>query len=215
MEQYMSYRSIAILRGHTVQLTVSLAEQCWAIGMDLVEVPVQGALGWEALKAVAACANGRAFGAGTVLSPEDVARAVSLGASVIISPGIDADVVRATQDAGALPLPGVMTPTDLSLAAKLGLTVGKLFPADVVGTSWIKALKGPFPSMDIIAVGGVNATNASSWIAAGASGVAFGSSITELLALGNASKRISDLHGQIAAQTSSKTYEGTDWASVK
>ncbi|RAM36740.1 bifunctional 4-hydroxy-2-oxoglutarate aldolase/2-dehydro-3-deoxy-phosphogluconate aldolase [Arthrobacter globiformis] len=204
----MSYRSIAILRGHSAERTADIAEQCWAIGMDLVEVPVQGALGWDALEAVANCANGRAFGAGTVLSPEGVTRAVGLGASVIISPGIDAEVVRATQDRGALPLPGVMTPTDLSLAAKLGLTVGKLFPADVVGTSWIKALKGPFPSMAVVAVGGVNATNAASWIAAGASGVAFGSSITELLGLSNAENRIRDLHEQIASRTSNTTYEG-------
>lgn len=203
----MSHRTIAILRGHSPQLTANIAEQCWAIGMDLVEVPVQGAIGWEALKAVADCADGRAFGAGTVLATGDVTRAVSLGASVIISPGVDAEVVLATQAAGALPLPGVMTPTDLALAAKLGLTGAKLFPADVVGLGWIKALKGPFPSMDIVAVGGVNANNAANWIASGASGVAFGSSITALLGMGNAAKRISDLHELIAAQNSSNTYE--------
>lgn len=195
----MNHRTIAILRGYGADRTAEIAEQCWAIGMDLVEVPVQGARGWESLAAVSKIANGRTFGAGTVLTTEDVDRAVAMGASVMISPGLDADVVLATQAAGAFPFPGVMTPTDVALAVKLGLTVGKLFPADVIGFGWIKALKGPFPGVDFVAVGGVTAANAADWIAAGASGVAFGSSVIELLESDEPELLIAELHRLIAS----------------
>ena len=196
----MRHRTIAILRGYDANVTAKMADQCWNIGMDLVEVPVQDASGWESLEAVSQIASGRAFGAGTILSTGDVARAVEMGASVMISPGLDADVVRAAKASGAFSLPGVMTPTDVALAVKLGLTVGKFFPADVVGFNWIKALKGPFPGMEFVAVGGVTASNALDWIAAGACGVAFGGSISELLESDEPELLIGELHRLIASR---------------
>jgi 2-dehydro-3-deoxyphosphogluconate aldolase/(4S)-4-hydroxy-2-oxoglutarate aldolase len=79
-------RTTAILRAMEAQRAADIAQQCWAIGMDLVEVPVQGDAGWAALESVARCSAGRAFGAGTVLAPDDVRRAIDVGASVIIRP---------------------------------------------------------------------------------------------------------------------------------
>lgn len=187
-------RTVAILRGHDPQQSANLAEQCWGIGMDLVEVPVQGERGWAALAAVAQRAAGRLFGAGTVLSPEDTRRAVHLGAGVIISPGVDGDVLDATVRLRAVPLPGVMTPTDVSVAARHGVRTCKLFPATLVGPAWLKALRGPFPAMRFLAVGGVDLTNAAEFLTAGAAGIAFGSSITQLLALPDPAGAVAELH---------------------
>jgi Entner-Doudoroff aldolase len=155
---------------------------------------VQGAAGWAALESVASRAAGRAVGAGTVLTPADARRAVAVGAAVIISPGIHAEVVEAAADAGALPLPGVMTPTDVGTATALGLSVCKLFPASVVAQGWLGALRGPFPAMDFIAVGGVDLGNAADFLHAGACGVAFGSSINALLAHEDPAGVVASLH---------------------
>jgi Entner-Doudoroff aldolase len=190
----MKLRTIAILRAYEPQRAGDLAEQCWAIGMDLVEVPVQGSLGWAALEAVAERARGRAFGAGTVLSADDAHRAAQVGAAVIISPDIKAEVVEAAQRANTLPLPGVLTPTDVGEAARLGLNTCKLFPATVVGPAWLDAIKGPFPAMNFIAVGGVDLTNAADFMKAGATGVALGGSIQKLLSLDDPAAFVTDLH---------------------
>jgi 2-dehydro-3-deoxyphosphogluconate aldolase / (4S)-4-hydroxy-2-oxoglutarate aldolase len=191
-------RTTAILRGLGAQRTADAAEQCWEIGMDLVEVPVQGAEGWASLEGVAARSAGRPFGAGTVLTPDDVRRAVDVGASVIISPGIDAEVVAAALDAGVMALPGVMTPTEVTTATALGLATCKLFPATVVGLGGLKALRGPFPEMAFVAVGGIEPGNAATFLAAGASGVAFGTSIEAVLALDDPAGWVADLHRHAA-----------------
>lgn len=193
----MRLRTVAILRGFEPQKAADIAEQCWAIGMDLIEVPVQGAAGWASLETVAGCSAGRAFGAGTVLTPHDARRAVDLGASVIISPAVDTDVVEAAAAAGAVALPGVMTPTDVATAARLGLGTCKLFPATVVGSGWLKALRGPFPAMGFVAVGGVDLRNAADYVEAGASGVGLGSSIEVLLGLDDPAGFIADLHSLV------------------
>jgi Entner-Doudoroff aldolase len=130
----------------------------------------------------------------------DVHRAVDLGASVIISPGIDPDVVDAALAAGATPMPGVMTPTEVAVAARLGLTTCKLFPASIVGRDWLGAMRGPFPAMRFVAVGGVDIGNAEDFIAAGAAGVAFGSSIDTVLARDDAATYIGRLHGLLDPQ---------------
>lgn len=166
--------------------------------MDLVEVPVQGERGWAALQAVSERANGRPFGAGTVLSPDDARRAAGLGARVIISPGLSLPVVEATRESSALPMPGVMTPTDVTAAAQAGLDICKLFPATLVGSGWLRAISGPFPGMRFIAVGGIDAHNAAGFLAAGASGVGFGSSVEEILSLDDPSRLVAALHEQVA-----------------
>ncbi|MEA2419591.1 MAG: 2-dehydro-3-deoxyphosphogluconate aldolase / (4S)-4-hydroxy-2-oxoglutarate aldolase [Thermoleophilaceae bacterium] len=196
----MKLRTIAILRGFDPPQAADLADRCWGIGMDLVEVPVQGPEGWAALESVARCADGRSFGAGTVLTAADAWRAVELGASVVISPGIDREVVEAAAAAGALPLPGVMTPTEVGTAARLGLSACKLFPADGIGQTLLRALRGPFPDMGLVAVGGVAPHNAADFLRAGACGVAFGSSIEALLAERDPAGLIAQLHAAADAR---------------
>jgi 2-dehydro-3-deoxyphosphogluconate aldolase/(4S)-4-hydroxy-2-oxoglutarate aldolase len=190
----LSMRTVAILRAFAPAETKELARRAWDAGVDLVEVPVQGDAGWAALSSVADCADGRPFGAGTVLTADDARRAVDLGASVIISPGIDAAVVEAAQGAGALALPGVFTPSDVTLAVRLGVSTCKLFPASLVGPQWVSQLRGPFPRMGIIAVGGVGLANAADYLRAGAVGVGFGSSIEDVLAAPDPAAEIAALH---------------------
>lgn len=201
----MRLRTVAILRRFDPQKAVDIAEHCWTVGIDLVEVPVQDKTGWASLKAVADCAGNRPFGAGTVLTVSDAKRAVSFGATVVISPAVDREVVEATQGAGALPLPGVMTPTDVATAAALGLDICKLFPATVVGPGWVSALRGPFPTMCFVAVGGIDLQNAAEFIGMGACGVGFGSNVETLLARDDAAEIIAELHRLAEQQTLTQT----------
>lgn len=193
----MMLRTVAILRGYDPDVALDLAESCWHAGIDLVEVPVQGDLGWLSLEAVLRRSNGRPVGAGTVLTTDEVAHAVDLGASVIISPGIDEEIIRASQERDVLPLPGVMTASDVTMASRFGLKVCKFFPASLVGTAWLNAMRGPFPTMTYVAVGGISVHNAAEYLGSGASGVAFGSSVEALLSLNDPRGFVAALHEQV------------------
>lgn len=195
----MTPRTVAILRGFDTDTTADMAQRCWAAGFDLVEVPIQNAAGWLSLEAVAALADGRPFGAGTVLTPGDARRALGMGASTVISPAIDARVVEEVTGAGAVALPGVMTPTDVAHAALLGLRTCKMFPAGLLGAGWLGAMRGPFPGMAFVAVGGIGIGNAADFIRAGAAGVGFGGSVVDVLALEDPAAYVAELHELVPA----------------
>jgi Entner-Doudoroff aldolase len=190
----MKLRTVAVLRGRGPEDTVRLALRAWDAGIDLVEVPVQNPAGWSALQALADAADGRTFGAGTVLDPDSAVRATGLGATVLVSPGLQHDVVAAAREAGALPLPGVLTPTDVTTAVRWGLRVLKLFPASVVGPGAVSALRGPFPDARLIAVGGVTADTAADYLRAGACGVGLGGNLEDFLARADAGEVVRRLH---------------------
>jgi 2-keto-3-deoxy-6-phosphogluconate aldolase len=77
----------------------------------------------------------------------------------------------------------------------------KLFPASVVGPGWIPALKGPFPELRVVAVGGVDLSNAAGYLRAGAAGVGFGSSIVQLLESADPAAVVSELHALVASSS--------------
>lgn len=195
----MRLRTIAILRGRGPAATLELARQCWDVGFDLVEIPVQGDAGWQSLQAVVDDAGGRPVGAGTVLSAAQVDKAVGMGAAVVISPNVSEAVIETAQRSAVMCVPGVMTPTDVATAQGFGCFRCKLFPSDILGPGMIGALHGPFPEVRLIAVGGIDAANALKFVEAGAAGVAFGSSVESLLSLDDPPGFIRRIHEVVGA----------------
>lgn len=117
-------------------------------------------------------------GAGTVLTVEQAQAALDAGARFLVSPGLDTAVVEHVIAAGALMLPGVLTPTEVMRALDLGAPAVKLFPADLAGPAHIRALRGPLPDLKVIPSGGVSAANAGDWLAAGAMAVGLAGSLS-------------------------------------
>lgn len=172
---------MAILRGFGPERTVELAQRAWDLGLVCVEVPVQDDRDAEALRATAeaGAARGMTVGAGTIITPEQVDRVAALGAGFTVSPGFDPEVVRASLAAGLPALPGVATATDVQLAVRFGLTWLKAFPASVLTPAWFTAMRGPFPQVRFCATGGIDATNAQTFLDAGARLVAVGSALAD------------------------------------
>lgn len=99
-------------------------------------------------------------GAGTVLTIDQVDRAVGAGAKFIVSPGFDPEIVDYCLEKGILVLPGCITPSEVAQGAKRGLEVVKFFPAEQFGgVSTIKALAAPYTKMKFMPTGGVSAKN--------------------------------------------------------
>lgn len=172
---------MAILRNMTPHRAVAVAEQAWDLGIALVEVPIQDPSAFASLQAVikAGERRGRAVGAGTVLTTDQLNAVASAGAQFAVAPGLDLRMVEAAARAGLPLLPGVMTPSDVQVAVGAGLTYLKMFPAAVLGTGWLTALAGPFPGVRFVATGGMNAHNAPQFLAAGAIAVAVGSALED------------------------------------
>lgn len=170
---------LAILRGLSAASSVAAAEQAWRAGIPLVEVSLSGEDAFESLEAVCRRGQevGRAAGAGTVLTPDQVAAAEDVGAAFAVAPGLDREAVAAAQAHGLPYLPGVATPSEVQLALALGCRTLKLFPASVLGVDWLRSLAGPFPTVRFVAVGGIDARNASDWMDAGSLGVGVGSAL--------------------------------------
>jgi 2-dehydro-3-deoxyphosphogluconate aldolase/(4S)-4-hydroxy-2-oxoglutarate aldolase len=97
-------------------------------------------------------------GAGTVVRPEQVDRAVAAGARFIVSPGVSASVVRHCRSLGVPVVPGVATATEIQAAGEEGLDVLKFFPAEPLGgLAMLKALAAPFPGVRFVPTGGIGA----------------------------------------------------------
>ena len=108
------------------------------------------------------------IGAGTVLDEATARLAILSGAQFLVTPAVNADVVRVANRYGIPCFTGVNTPTELVSALECGVDVVKLFPASGFKPSVIKDLKAPFPNAEIMAVGGVSLENIKAWIDAGA-----------------------------------------------
>lgn len=117
------------------------------------------------------------LGAGTIEAPGQVEQAVAGGATFLVSPGCDPDLVSLMLETGLAVMPGVLTPTELMLARRLGVDVFKLFPGSMGGPSYLKALRGPFPNAVLIPTGGVSEENVRDWFAAGAFAVGAGGAL--------------------------------------
>jgi 2-dehydro-3-deoxyphosphogluconate aldolase / (4S)-4-hydroxy-2-oxoglutarate aldolase len=172
---------MAILRGMEPVTTVALCEQAWRAGISVAEVTIERAAAEPSLRAAVERGSrlGRPVGAGSVTSSRQVETALAAGAGFTVAPGFDEEVAEASLKVGLPHLPGVTTPTEIQHAVRCGFRWLKLFPARELGPGWIRAMLGPFPDVRIVATGGISASDAAEFLAAGARVVAIGGNIRQ------------------------------------
>ena len=175
----MSRKLIAILRGITTDEVTDVTEALISAGITWIEVPLNSPDPFTSIEKMVKVAGDRAIvGAGTVLDTDAVARLADIGAQMVVSPNCDIEVIKATKAAGMYSFPGVFTATECFAAAKAGADGLKFFPASILGTSGLAALKAVLPpELPCYAVGGVGPKNFADWAAAGANGFGIGSGI--------------------------------------
>lgn len=175
---------IAIVRGQRPQLIRPLAEALFAGGVRLIEVTFAQHLPetWgETASAISMLARdfaGRILpGAGTVLTNKQLLMARDAGAKYIISPNVDEAIIRESKRLCLLSFPGAMTPSEVVAAHNAGADMVKLFPAGNLGADYVKSLCAPLPHIPLMAVGGIDDTNARGFIEAGCIGVGVGGNL--------------------------------------
>ena len=171
---------VAIIRASSGEQLVEVAEALYAGGIDVIEVTftVPGVL--EILSAVRKSLGEKVLlGAGTVLDPESARSAMLAGAEFIVCPNVNVDVIRMCRRYGKLVMPGALTPTEVVTAWEAGADVVKVFPADVGGPGYLKALAGPLPQVRLLPTGGVDLQTIGAFLDAGACAVGLGSALVE------------------------------------
>jgi len=129
-------------------------------GLPAAEVTFRTAAAEESIRILADKYPGLLVGAGTVLTTEQVDRAVNAGAKFIVAPGFDPEIVRYCLERDIPVCPGIQTPTELSAAVALGLDHVKFFPAENSGgLKMINAVGAAFPQVKFMPTGGINASN--------------------------------------------------------
>lgn len=145
-------------------------------GLQALEVTVDSPGAWEAI-ASAATLPGLVVGGGTVVTVEQVERLAGIGASFVVSPGLDVEVVQAASALGMGTVTGIATGTEILAARRAGVSFAKLFPAGALGTRYLRELRGPFSQERFVATGGIELDEIGDWLNAGAHAIALGSSL--------------------------------------
>lgn len=175
----MNRNLIAILRGLRPGEAIAIGGALIDAGITKIEVPMNSP---EPLKSIELLVKGFSdvaeFGAGTVLNVEQVKQVSNTGATLIVSPNCDPEVIDATKVLGMKSYPGVLTPSECFSALKHNADGLKVFPAFQMGIDGLKAIRAVLPTeTEVFMVGGVGPENFAEWLDAGANGFGLGSSL--------------------------------------
>src|SRR5437660_1700165 len=156
LRQVLDCGIVAVVRSPDSQQLVEVARALADGGVSVVEITMSVPNALEVLRQVRQALGDRLLlGAGTVLDAE-TARAVLLaGAEYIVAPTLNVEVIRLCNRYDKLVMPGAFTPTEILAAWEAGADIVKVFPADVVGPAFFKALRGPLPQIRLMPTGGV------------------------------------------------------------
>lgn len=173
---FWEFPAIGILRGFETDLVSEIGNECFEAGLKNIEVTLNTDNAFSQIKNLADLSNKRAnVGAGTVLDRRGLDLALEAGASFIVSPVVDIELIQYCSENDVPIFPGAYTPTEVWKAWDAGAPVVKLFPANLGGPEYLKAIKGPLDDVKILAVGSVTLENVSDYLRAGACGVGLGS----------------------------------------
>jgi 2-dehydro-3-deoxyphosphogluconate aldolase / (4S)-4-hydroxy-2-oxoglutarate aldolase len=189
---------VAIIRAPSGEQLANVARALYDGGIDVIEVTLTVPNALEILAQIRKDLGSRILlGAGTVLDPETTRAAILAGAEFIVSPVVNTDVIRLCRRYDKVVMPGAFTPTEILTAWEAGADVVKLFPAEVGGPAYLKAVRGPLPQVRLLPTGGINLDTLPDFIRAGACAIGLGSSLVEAQALKTGDfGRIRDLAGR-------------------
>lgn len=156
---------VPVIKIEDVEKAVPLAKALCDGGLPCAEITFRTAGADQAIQAITKALPEMLVGAGTVLTIEQVDKAIASGAKFIVSPGLNPKVVKYCVEKGYPVTPGCANPSDVEAAIELGLDVVKFFPAEAAGgIKMIKAMSAPYVNMKFMPTGGINAKNINDYL---------------------------------------------------
>jgi len=201
LRQVLDSGIVAVVRSPDSQQLVEVARALADGGVSVVEITMTVPDALDVVRQVRKALGDRLLlGAGTILDPETARAALLAGAEFLVAPTVNLDVIRLCQRYDRLVMPGAFTPTEILAAWEAGADIVKVFPADVVGPAFFKAMRGPLPQVRLMPTGGVDLTTAASFLQAGACCLGVGGQLVESKAVAEGNfDRIRDLARQYVA----------------
>ena len=181
VKQLESLGVVAVIRGKTPEEAVTLSEACIAGGVKAIEVAFTTPMAQEAIRTLSEKYKTDAevvIGAGTVLDSETARLAILYGAQFVVSPCFNEATIKLCNRYRVACMPGTTTIQGVVEALEFGADVVKVFPGEVVGKDFIKAVHGPLPQARLMPTGGVSLENLKDWIAVGCVAVGVGGALT-------------------------------------
>jgi 2-dehydro-3-deoxyphosphogluconate aldolase/(4S)-4-hydroxy-2-oxoglutarate aldolase len=177
-EALIAQGAVSVVRLDDTDRLAWLADTLRDAGLDALEITmtVPGAID-QIRRLVDRIGPDHLVGVGSVRTPRDAERAIDAGAAYVVSPVFEPEVLQIAADRGVPAMPGCFTPTEVHRAHEAGADIIKVFPADVLGIGFFKAVLAPMPHLRLMPTGGVTPENAGEWIRAGAVAVGIGSAL--------------------------------------
>ncbi len=171
---------VAVVRSETAEPLVNVVKALAEGGVTSAEITFTVPDAPDVLREVRkALGDSVVLGAGTILDAETARIAILAGAEYLVSPVVNPDVIRLARRYSKVMMPGAFTPTEILAAWEQGADIVKVFPAEVGGPAYFKAIRGPLPQIRLMPTGGVDLTTAEAFLKAGAVCLGVGSSLVE------------------------------------
>jgi 2-dehydro-3-deoxyphosphogluconate aldolase/(4S)-4-hydroxy-2-oxoglutarate aldolase len=179
IEQIRKSGVMAILRNKNAQESIDYAVALADVGLEVMEVTLTNPEALTAISTLREQYPNLLIGAGTVLNEADAKKSIAAGAQFLVAPGVNVAMIETALSENVLPIPGVLTPSEIMQALAAGANFLKLFPASVLGVSYLKSVKDVFPKASWMPTGGIGLNNAQEWLEAGVVTLGAGGSLTK------------------------------------
>ena len=184
VRQIEALGAVAVVRLTDAERGMQIVEAIHQGGVSAIEITMTVPNALEMIEQVAREMGGEVLvGVGSVTDRDGVRRAVEAGARYVVAPIFKEEIVDEAHGQGVPAMPGAFSPTEIQLAYEAGADVIKVFPADIVGMAFFKAVRAPLPHLKLMPTGGVSLTNAGDWLRAGAVAVGVGSALLDKKAI--------------------------------
>ncbi|WP_099159267.1 bifunctional 4-hydroxy-2-oxoglutarate aldolase/2-dehydro-3-deoxy-phosphogluconate aldolase [Virgibacillus ndiopensis] len=178
LQKIMDNKLVAVVRGADPDNILSIGDALVNGGIRIMEITMDTPNVDTVIRRLHEKFNGQMIvGAGTVLDPESAKTAIMAGAQFIFSPTVNTETIKMTKRYGVVSIPGAMTPTEILTAYEHGADLIKVFPAGVMGPSYIKDIHGPLPYIPLMPTGGVDLSNIKQYFDNGAVAAGLGGSL--------------------------------------
>ncbi|MFQ3591759.1 MAG: bifunctional 4-hydroxy-2-oxoglutarate aldolase/2-dehydro-3-deoxy-phosphogluconate aldolase [Gemmataceae bacterium] len=180
LQQILQSGIVAVVRCPEASALLDVCRALAEGGVTVVEITLSVPDALEVVRTIRReLGNRLLLGAGTILDAETGRLALLAGAEYLVAPTLNLDVIRLCRRYDKIVMPGAFTPTEILTAWEAGADIVKVFPAEVVGPTFFKAMRGPLPHLRLMPTGGVDLTTAAAFLDAGACCLGVGSQLVD------------------------------------
>lgn len=178
LDKVIKNKIVAVIRGNNKEEAEAIIKGAIEGGIKIIEVTYTNKDASEIIKSLVNKYDDVVIGAGSVLNINTAREAIEAGSQFIVGPNFHSTINKYCQDKKVDYIPGCFTPTEVANALNEGVKLIKLFPGEVLGPKYIKAIKAPIKDVRIMVTGGVNLENIEEWLNSGADALGIGSILT-------------------------------------